>query len=45
MDLAAARGSDPAAREGERQRFLAALQPLLAQPGPKLLVGFAAQAA
>ncbi len=38
MDLAAARGADPGAREAERQRFLAALKPLLAQPGPKLLV-------
>ena len=38
MDLAAARGPDPAAAEAERARFLRALEPLLSHPGPKLLV-------
>jgi hypothetical protein len=38
MDLAAARSSDAAAVERERQRFMRALQPLLEADGPKLLV-------
>jgi hypothetical protein len=38
MDLAAARSADPELAGAERRRFLAALRPLLAQPGPKLLV-------
>lgn len=38
MDLAAARSGNPAAVAAERARFQAALAPLLAQPGPKLLV-------
>lgn len=32
------RSSDPALVEAERARFLRALQPLLAHPGPKLIV-------
>ena len=36
--LPPARSSDPALVERERQRFLRALQPVLAHPGPKLIV-------
>ena len=38
MDLGAARGPDPAAAEAERQRFLAALRPVIEHKGPKLIV-------
>lgn len=38
MDLAAARGSDPQAREAEKARFRDALGSLLAHRGPKLMV-------
>lgn len=38
MNLAHARSSDPALVEAERQRFLRALQPVLAHPGPKIIV-------
>lgn len=38
MDLAAARGDDPAKAEAERRRFIRALQPVLLHDGPKLLI-------
>lgn len=38
MDLAAARGSDPVAREAEKKRFLQAITPLVMHDGLTLLV-------
>ncbi|CAG9463417.1 unnamed protein product [Pedinophyceae sp. YPF-701] len=38
MDLAAARGDDPVAREAERQRFLRSLAAVQSAPGPKIMV-------
>lgn len=38
MNLDAARGTDPVAREAERARFRRALAPLLAHEGPKIII-------
>ena len=38
MDLARARSHNPEEVAAERARFMRALQPLLAHPGPKLIV-------
>ena len=38
MDLARARSRNPAEVAVERERFTRALQPLIAHPGPKLLI-------
>ena len=38
MDLARARSRNPAEVAAERERFTRALQPLIAHPGPKLII-------